>query len=108
VRVAALLVAVAVVAGCGSSRNGREGSTSIPAGDTAAIEKHVDQQVDARVLKSLPDEETTVASKTTCAKRPNAVYRCVTHFSSPPGQPDLVTAVSCGGSGRSCVTEPKS
>jgi len=59
------------------------------------------------VLKSVPDEETTVASKTTCTKRSDH-YACTTHFASPPGQPDLKTDVACRSNRARCTTEPKS
>lgn len=109
-----LLVALGVLAGCGSS------STPAPAPappgpsqqeldlrDTRAIQRQVDRQVSDRLQTSAAEQNDYVDSDTTCTKQSDTAYKCLTTFVSPAGTPEAVTDVTCDRSGGSCITETR-
>ncbi len=82
-----------------------------PAGDrpedTAAVERQVNKQIDDKLDTAAQVHDQTVESMTTCTKQSDTAYKCLTTFTSPPNQAQVVTNVTCGRSGGGCITEAR-
>jgi hypothetical protein len=104
---ATLLVGVVAAVGCGStSESGppdRPSQAELDRRDTRAIQRQVNNRVEDRTRVTASG---IVDADTTCTKTTGTAYKCVTSFYEPP-LPDLLTDVTCGRSGGSCIIETR-
>lgn len=113
-RVAALVVAAALIAGCGFSSpesseptRRRPSQQQLDRQDARAIERQVNEEVQDRLQTSAAEQGDYVEADTTCTKQSNTAYKCLTSLTRPPGSPDVLTNVTCDRNGGSCITESR-
>lgn len=111
---------VASLTGCGSSSPLGPRSTSTARSqeeqdhrDNEAVAHQVNAQVEEREKSAATEEAArtgqglglSYGAKTVCTKQSSTAYKCLSEFPERPGTPSVVTNVTCGRNGESCITE---
>jgi len=109
---ACLTVGVLFLIGCGGADGDHRATTASAtererrdALDTRAIEKQVTDQLQDRLQRAAMDQGSYVAARTRCTKQSETAYKCLTSFTSPPAQAEVITNVTCDRNGQECITE---